>query len=217
MVLRVPADENWRVVCVSGSGFNGVPRSGSRRAKMTQKNRKQLINFIFWSAGKYLFLFLFVCVIFALLDPQHRPEFKTYQPHAAKIGTDWKEHCPVPVHNVYAVGLGVRDMLLHEAAEPGEVGRDARDTCNHRLNMELDLPSLFGLHVHSCTHGLRPRTTPPIPRIWAHIWGHHWLAKIDDISLLPPACNHRTKIKGRIGTVYRSFSEIWLHLSLSAS
>ncbi len=22
----------------------------------------------------------------------------------------------------------------------------------HRLNMELDLQSLFGLHVHSCTH-----------------------------------------------------------------
>jgi hypothetical protein len=37
----------------------------------------------------------------------------------------------VPVHNVYAVGLGVRDMLLHEAAEPGEVGRDAGNTCNH--------------------------------------------------------------------------------------
>ncbi len=29
-----------------GSGFNGVP--GSRRAKSTHKNRKKLINFIFW-------------------------------------------------------------------------------------------------------------------------------------------------------------------------
>ncbi len=37
---------------------------------------------------------------------------------------------------------------------------------NHRLNMELDHQSLFGLHVHSCTHWLRPRTPPP--RIWAH-------------------------------------------------
>jgi hypothetical protein len=31
--------------------------------------------------------------------------------------------------------------------------------------MELDLQSLFGLHVHSCSHWLRPRN----PRIWAHI------------------------------------------------
>ncbi len=30
----------------------------------------------------------------------------------------------------------------------------------HRLNIELDLLSLFGLHVHSCTHWLR---TPPPP------------------------------------------------------
>ncbi len=28
---------------------------------------------------------------------------------------------------------------------------------SHRLNMELDLHSLFGLHVHSCTHWQRPR------------------------------------------------------------
>jgi hypothetical protein len=28
---------------------------------------------------------------------------------------------------------------------------------NHKLNMKLDLQSLFGLHVHSCTHWLRPR------------------------------------------------------------
>ncbi len=34
-----------------GSGFNGVSGSGSRRAKMTHKNRRMSINFIFWSAG----------------------------------------------------------------------------------------------------------------------------------------------------------------------
>jgi hypothetical protein len=38
---------------------------------------------------------------------------------------------------------------------------------NHRFNMEVDLQSLFGLHVtcdvHSCTHWLRPRTPPPPP------------------------------------------------------
>jgi hypothetical protein len=39
-----------------------------------------------------------------------------------------------------------------------EVGRQ------HMFNMELDLQSLFGLHVHSCTHRLRPR-------IWVHIRG----------------------------------------------
>ncbi len=31
----------------------------------------------------------------------------------------------------------------------------------HRLNMKLDLQSLFGVHVHRCTHWLRPRTPPP--------------------------------------------------------
>ncbi len=35
------------------------------------------------------------------------------------------------------------------------------------LNMELDLQSLLGLHVHSCTHWLRPL-------IWAHIRGRYW-------------------------------------------
>ncbi len=58
----------------------------------------------------------------------------------------------------------------------------------HRLNVELDLQSLFGLHAHSFTHWLRPRNTPPppSPRIWAHIRGRSWSAKIDDISLWPP-------------------------------
>ncbi len=27
---------------------------------------------------------------------------------------------------------------------------------------------------------------PPLPRIWAHIRGRYWSAKIDDISLQPP-------------------------------
>jgi hypothetical protein len=55
--------------------------------------------------------------------------------------------------------------------------------------MDLDLQSLFGLHVHSCTHWLRPRNfppPPPSPRIWAHIRGRYWSSKIDDISLWPP-------------------------------
>ncbi len=33
----------------------------------------------------------------------------------------------------------------------------------HRLKMELDLQSLFGLHVHSCTHWLRHRIHTPHP------------------------------------------------------
>jgi hypothetical protein len=54
----------------------------------------------------------------------------------------------------------------------------------HGLNMEVDLQSLFGLHVHSCSHWLRPRTAaPPPPRIWAHIRGRDCSAKIDDIYL----------------------------------
>ncbi len=56
---------------------------------------------------------------------------------------------------------------------------------NHRLNMDLDLQSLFGLHMHSLRES-RPR---PPPRIWAHIRGRYWSAKIDDISLLPPGLN----------------------------
>ncbi len=59
--------------------------------------------------------------------------------------------------------------------------RDHHDQV-HRLNMELDLQSLFWIHVHSCTHWLRPQQLPP-PRIWAHRRGLYWSAKIDDISL----------------------------------
>ncbi len=32
---------------------------------------------------------------------------------------------------------------------------------SYRLNMEKDLRSLFGLHVHSCIHWLRPRNPSP--------------------------------------------------------
>jgi hypothetical protein len=56
--------------------------------------------------------------------------------------------------------------------------------------MELDLQSLFGIHVHNCTLWQRPRRPAPPPPpdpppIWAHIRGRYWLAKIDDISLGP--------------------------------
>ncbi len=35
----------------------------------------------------------------------------------------------------------------------------------HKLNMELDLKSLFRLHVHSCIHWLRPRNLSPPPAL----------------------------------------------------
>jgi hypothetical protein len=57
----------------------------------------------------------------------------------------------------------------------------------HRLDMELDLQNLFGLHVYSCTQWLRPRNlTPPSHRIRAHRRGRYWSAKIDDISFVTP-------------------------------
>ncbi len=36
----------------------------------------------------------------------------------------------------------------------------------HRLNMELDIQSLFGLHVHNCAHCTMADTPQPPPRIW---------------------------------------------------
>ncbi len=51
----------------------------------------------------------------------------------------------------------------------------------HRLNMEFDLQSLFGLHVHSCSHWLRPRNSPPSPRFWAHIRERYWSLVSQDI------------------------------------
>ncbi len=72
-----------------------------------------------------------------------------------------------------------------------EVYGDSKST-NHRFNMELDLHSLFGLPVHhSWTHWLRPRNPSPSPRIWTHIRGRCWSAKIDDIPLRPPSSNAR--------------------------
>jgi hypothetical protein len=50
----------------------------------------------------------------------------------------------------------------------------------HRLTMELDIQSLFGLHS---LHWLRPRKSPPSSRIWAQIRGRYWSAKVVDISL----------------------------------
>ncbi len=53
----------------------------------------------------------------------------------------------------------------------------------HRLNMELDLQSLFRLLCTAVLIVWDPATTLH-PRIWAHIYeGACWSAKMDDISL----------------------------------
>jgi hypothetical protein len=71
-------------------------------------------------------------------------------------------------------------------------------TCKHRLNMEWDLQSLFGLRVHSCT---------VLSGIWAHMRGRYWSAITDDISLWPPACKSATAQfrKRLLSSCWRSF------------
>jgi hypothetical protein len=44
-------------------------------------------------------------------------------------------------------------------------------------------PKFIWAPVYGCTHWLRLRNSPTSPRIWAHIRGCYWSAKIDDISL----------------------------------
>ena len=88
------------------------------------------------------------------------------------------------------------------------LGRCRTVVCReHRLNMEVDLQSLFGLipvhpclgfmsrDVHSCIHWLRPRNTPPHPpsisRIRTRIRGRYWSAKRDAISLCNPLAERK--------------------------
>ncbi len=56
----------------------------------------------------------------------------------------------------------------------------------HRLNMEVDLQSLFGLHVTWCAQlyswAETPKLPPP-PAFGLVLRGRYWSAKIDDISL----------------------------------
>ncbi len=70
-------------------------------------------------------------------------------------------------------------------------GRECRLLCRNftiadRLNMALDLQSLFGLHITWCTQLYSLAETPqllPSLRIWTRIRGRYWSAKTDDISL----------------------------------
>ena len=53
----------------------------------------------------------------------------------------------------------------------------------HRLNMEEDLQSLFGLlHVHSCILISWDPATPPLPPHLDSYTRDYWSAKIDDIA-----------------------------------
>jgi hypothetical protein len=45
--------------------------------------------------------------------------------------------------------------------------------------MELDLQSLFGLHVHSCTHWMRPRIGP----LYIYEGAIGQQRQVDDVSL----------------------------------
>jgi hypothetical protein len=51
---------------------------------------------------------------------------------------------------------------------PAGDGKTANSFSQCRLNMELDLQSLFLLHVHSCTHWLRPRNSPLPPHLGSY-------------------------------------------------
>ncbi len=59
-----------------------------------------------------------------------------------------------------------------------------RDVLNRRLNMELDLQKfIWAPCAQLYSSAETPQLPPPSPRIWAHIRGRYWSAKIDDISL----------------------------------
>jgi hypothetical protein len=48
----------------------------------------------------------------------------------------------------------------------------------------VESPKFIWALVYSCTHWLRPHNpSPPTPRVWAHLRGRYWSAKIDDVSL----------------------------------
>jgi hypothetical protein len=51
-----------------------------------------------------------------------------------------------------------------------------------RLNMELNFQSYLGSCVQLYSLAETPQLPPP-PRIWAHVRGRYWPAKIDDMSL----------------------------------
>jgi hypothetical protein len=67
----------------------------------------------------------------------------------------------------------------------------------HRLNMEIAKVS-FGLHVHNCTHWLRPSREPRDPTPPPPLFGLMYEgAMVDDISLWPLYIKYVTQIGWR--------------------
>ncbi len=80
--------------------------------------------------------------------------------------------CFVFANNKFFIGLGEGGKRITRSSRGrGTSRKETLSTerryigCAHRLNMELDLQSLFGLHVHSSTHWLRPRNSPHLAYI----------------------------------------------------
>jgi hypothetical protein len=65
--------------------------------------------------------------------------------------------CPFHITSLFHVWDKPRGTREREPPDIMVEGSAWMKAEHHRLNMELDLQSLFGLHVHSCTHCLRPR------------------------------------------------------------
>ncbi len=106
-----------------------------------------------------------------------------------KILKFWSLHIPPRIKVLFTVPQDYNICVRRESgycsiewSVPLPYQNQASISITMRLNMEFDLQSLFGLHVHSCTHWLR-HPPPPTLYIWAHIRGIYWSAKIDDISL----------------------------------
>ncbi len=90
------------------------------------------------------------------------------------MANEWEEafFWPIAVNHLW--------WCYKEAKKTGLEGVD------HRLNMEVDIQSLFGLNVTWCAQLYSLAETPqhPLsPRIGTRIRGRYWSAKIDDISL----------------------------------
>jgi hypothetical protein len=100
----------------------------------------------------------------------------------------WLRLVPLTLENVgrkhvrTAAGVATGHLALFQTASVARL---------HRLNMEVDLLRLFGLHVtwwaqlYSLAETRNPAPLPPSPRIGTRIRGRYWSpsAKIDDISV----------------------------------
>jgi hypothetical protein len=108
-----------------------------------------------------------------------------------------------PVHvvfNILAQPAGASGLWSHHPSKTSERRMPVyspscpspflcgRSNClPHRLNMELDLQSLFGLLCTVQLYSLaKTPQLSPSPSFWAHTRGRYWSAKIVDISLLSP-------------------------------